>query len=116
MLWWAIALSTWANPPANESPGPKKAPVVIEVVPTVVEGQFKVTLADHEGDDLLVDGWPAGTLPVVTTLAEGPHRFRIKRGETLLKEIEAYVIPVADKVVEIDLAHPPKPPPPEPTP
>lgn len=108
ILWCAAALAT---PPAAEKPkaGDGKATVVIEVVPTIVEGQVKIFMTGHEGDQLFVDGWEAGTLPLETTLAEGPHRFKVKSPSSE-QEIEGYIVPVVGKIIELDLLNPPKPP------
>lgn len=106
MLAWCAMVALAAPPADKAKKGDPKTEVVIEVVPNVIEGQVRVFMPGRDGDELFVDEWTAGPLPVQTTLAEGFHHFRIE-GKAGRQIIEAYVTPVVDKVIDLDLANPP---------
>lgn len=97
-----IAGPALAGPP---SPAPATE---IEVVPHFPEGQVRLTLPGREGDQVYVDGWAAGKLPLVTMLAEGPHLFRVDGAAGRL-EREVYVKVNPKQVLEIDLSVEPPP-------
>lgn len=111
MMFWmlnlALAGTTSEGPPIG---GTVKAPPNVEIVPSVLEGSVKLVLPGREGDEVYVDGWPAGSLPVVTQLAEGPHQVRVNGPKGKL-EVEVWVTVTSGAVPEINLAAPPAPPP-----
>jgi hypothetical protein len=106
--WAAIAAvmvgCLWTGPALGGPPAPAPAPE-IEIVPQFPEGQIRVVLPGREGDEVFVDGWSAGKLPVVTELAEGLHRFRVE-GAAGKVEREVYVTVKPKEVLEIDLTVP----------
>jgi hypothetical protein len=68
-------------------------------------------LAGREGDQVYVDEWNAGALPLETQLAGGLHMFRVEGAKgrvTVQKNVEI----VPGEVVTVDLAPPPPPAPP----
>jgi hypothetical protein len=111
-MWcWMLSLAM-AGPPSSGSPpigGTVKPPTGVEIVPAVLEGSVRLVLPGREGDEVYVDGWPAGPLPVLTQLAEGPHQVKVD-GVKGKVEVEVWVTVVKDKVPEIDLSAPPPPP------
>jgi hypothetical protein len=101
MFW--LVLSASAAPP----PAPPPAPV-IEVVPAFVQGQVHVFLAGREGDQVFIDDFPFGVLPLTTELTEGPHKFRVEGAKGRhVADLEVKIAPGA--VAELDLAPPPPP-------
>jgi hypothetical protein len=54
--------------------------VPFELRPELMSGQVTIGGRD-EGARVFVDGNPAGKIPTVTTLEEGPHRFRVVRND-----------------------------------
>jgi hypothetical protein len=111
-MWcWMFAVAM-AGPPSSSSPpigGTVKPPNGVEIVPAVLEGSVRLVLPGREGDEVFVDGWSAGSLPVLTQLAEGPHQVRVD-GTKGKVEVEVWVTVVKDKVPEINLSAPPPPP------
>lgn len=99
-MWWIVSLALGAPP----QPAPA---TVIEVVPSVLEGQFRLTCEGRDGDRVFVDGWEAGVLPLETALAEGEHEFRVDGAKGRLM-VALYVKPLAGQTVAIDLAKPPE--------
>ena len=98
MLW--CVLFTVAAEADPKGPPPQEIEVVRD---EPQQGTFRLVYAGREGDTLRVDGWPFGTLPVETELAEGLHTFRIEGAAGKL-DISATLVVEADKVVEVDLA------------
>ena len=119
MLWlvFAAILGTTAragDSPTKPAPGPKPQVVTeIEVVPQFQQGSVKLTMPGRDGDPVYIDGWNAGTLPVETDLAEGPHVFRVE-GPAGKHEVSIYVTVAKDKVTMLDLTNPVAAPPPPP--
>lgn len=110
MTWvlWLAALATAGDPPTDPKapkPLPPKVVTEIQVIPAMVQGTVKLVLAGRDGDRVYIDGWNAGSLPVETELAEGPHIFRVE-GEKGKHEVSIYVTPAAGKVTEVDLSVP----------
>ncbi|MCA9495163.1 MAG: hypothetical protein KC621_34785 [Myxococcales bacterium] len=101
MWWWTMAALA-APTPAPAAPEP-----IIEIVPTLTQGQFRLSYAGRDGDRIFVDGWEAGVLPLQTELAEGSHQFRLEGAQGKLV-VELYTKPVAEQVVEVDLAQKPE--------
>lgn len=100
----------WLVPAALAEPPPAPAPPpVIEVVPHFREGQVHLFFAGREGDDVYVDGWNAGVLPLTTQLMEGLHRFRVE-GKKGRHEIEVVVTLAESGVTPLDLSGAPPPP------
>jgi len=116
LLVW-LGIIGWAAEPAKPAPKPAPPKVVtdINVVPQLQEGQVKLTMPGRDGDAVYVDGWNAGTLPVQTDLAEGPHLFRVE-GPAGTHEVSIYVTVAKDKVTTVDLTAPVASPPPPPVP
>lgn len=114
MWWWVLGVAL-AGPGVRGGATAIEDRVVpppnVEIVPQIVEGSVRLVMAGRDGDSVFVDGWPAGVLPVVTQLAEGPHTFRVE-GKTGKHEIELMVTVVSGRVPDIDLALPPPEPPP----
>ncbi|MCB9685395.1 MAG: hypothetical protein H6735_10175 [Alphaproteobacteria bacterium] len=101
MWWWTMAaLAAPQSAPAAPEP-------IIEIVPTLTQGQFHLTYTGRDGDRIFIDGWEAGVLPLQTELAEGSHQFRIEGAQGKLV-VELYTAPVAEQVVEVDLAQKPE--------
>lgn len=66
-MWAAIAVA--APPPEPE----------VEIVrESYEEGPVKLTFPGREGDEVSVDGWRLGKLPVETSLLQGIHTFDVK--------------------------------------
>lgn len=110
VLW--LQSTSWAADPPKAEPAPKtKIVTEIEVVPQLLEGPVLLTMPGRDGDAVYVDGWNAGTLPVQTDLAEGPHTFRVE-GPLGKHEVSIYVTVTKDKsVTKLDLSAPIAPPP-----
>lgn len=104
-MWWTMSLA-FAGPPGTPIGGTVKAPPNVEIVPAVLESSVRLVFAGREGDEVLVDGWPAGPLPVLTQLAEGPHKVRVDGPKGRL-ELEVWITVTADQIPEINLAAPP---------
>ena len=104
-MMWMLVLPAFAGPEAPAAPAP-----VIEVVPHFVQGQVHLFLAGREGDQVFIDDFPFGVLPLTTELTGGPHRFRVDgaKGRHTI-ELEVKIVP--DGVAQLDLATPPPPPP-----
>ncbi len=106
---WMLGLTAAGAPPQ-----PQPAPVEIEVVPSVIEGRVRLVLAGREGDQVYVDEWNAGALPLETQLAGGLHTFRVEGAKGLVT-VQKNVEVVPGEVVTVDLTPPapaPAPPPP----
>jgi hypothetical protein len=97
----------WLLLPAFAQPAPPPAPV-IEVVPAFVQGQVHVFLAGREGDQIFIDDFPFGVLPLTTELTEGPHKFRVEgpKGRHVAN-VDLKIVP--DGVAQVDLAPAPAP-------
>jgi hypothetical protein len=109
VVWWFG--QTGAAGPAQPPPEPVTE---IEIVPSVVEGPVKLVFAGREGDQVFVDEWNAGALPLETQLAGGLHTFRVEgaKGKVTVQKV---VDVVPGQVVTVDLT-PPPPPAPAPAP
>lgn len=120
MTWvlWLAALAGAGDPPPDPKdpkPLPPKVVTEIQVIPAMVQGQVKLVMPGRDGDRVFIDGWNAGSLPLETELAEGPHIFRVE-GEKGKHEVSIYVTPAAGKITEVDLSAPVAAPVPAPVP
>jgi hypothetical protein len=112
MVFGWLATAVFAGEPAAKAPPP--VVTEIQVIPAMVEGKVKLSLAGRDGDQVFIDEWSAGVLPVETMLAEGPHLFRVEGPRGAKHEVSIYVTVAADKVTDVDLAVPVAPPAPTP--
>lgn len=110
MFWVGLALADTPVKGATPIGGTVKAPPNVEIIPAVLEGSVKLVLADRDGDEVIIDGWPAGNLPLTTQLAEGPHEVRVNGAKGKL-DVTIWVTIQPNAVPEINLAAPPPPPP-----
>src|SRR5262245_24233563 len=103
-MWWVAWIAAVAGAADPMDPKPKVV-TEIQVIPAMVQGTCKLSMPGRDGDVVYIDGWNAGSLPVTTEVAEGPHIFRVE-GEKGKHEVSIYVTITKGKVTDVDLSAP----------